>query len=659
MHSVSLSRSERFKKLWGLSAAPEEASEAWGELRILNMTHGHLILSHEFPHKASRYVLERCLRVMGRAWAPKNSALDSILDWLAKYALEIHPDWKTSMSHSPMPSHFGRLLEKFFVNLRSIYSEGRSKEDLPEEFWPWFTGVLHMITRKHDTSSKTVEPVPTLFVPPPSKSTVPSAPIPFFAPTLTPAIATHALTHIIPSAPKPFSPTPPASPKAPLAPAHHAHHGAFPKHGGKEVRMQISQFSDIDQFKTKMLTGNGININSLVLDHAIEILNRIDGGLPRVLKSINNLAVNHYEDIRRIDVHKLGKTKTIRNANVKYTRQECSGMIFGILMGSFSGVKGAYGEAVTIRTLLMVRDPSRIEVNANKLACFLSYWVSFSELAQSNFSSYTAMMKKELTFEMRSALQATSAEKLLEKHADDLLIDVRFERGDMSEDTVGNLFVDFANMNIGGGVLKSGAVQEEIEFCRRPECLVSILLFLRMNADDVIYICDTVATSKTVGYGHGKPPFKFSRPMSSIDLEEQSHKTHDIVAIDATSFKQYPKLNTVELLKRYYSCEHIRRDFFKCYLAALGPESLRGKALHIVTGKWGGGDFSGTDDASTREDLLKVKQAIQIAAVTAAYRDRRQISGTNRLTYYDKDRLGQIKDLSIKKLFDKILQKTC
>jgi len=265
---------------------------------------------------------------------------------------------------------------------------------------------------------------------------------------------------------------------------------------------------------------------------------------------------------------------------------------------------------------------------------------------------------------MRSALLKTSAEQLLKKHANDVLIDVSFNpRGDMSEDTDGNLFVDFANMNIGGGVLESGAVQEEIEFCRRPECLLSILIFLQMNADDVIYICDTVATSKTVGYGHGKAPslpFSFSGIVSPEELEKQARKTHDIVAIDATSFKQRSQFDTKELIKKYHSCEHVRRDFLKCYLAALGPESLRGKALHIVTGKWGGGDFSGTNDASTRSELLKVKQAIQIAAVTAAYRDRQPpISGTNTLIYYDKDRLGDIKGTSIKQLCARIIKHLC
>ena len=39
------------------------------------------------------------------------------------------------------------------------------------------------------------------------------------------------------------------------------------------------------------------------------------------------------------------------------------------------------------------------------------------------------------------------------------------------------MLVDFANKEIGGGVLKAGCVQEEILFLTHPEALISCYLF--------------------------------------------------------------------------------------------------------------------------------------------------------------------------------------
>ena len=144
MHAVSSGRAEKFKKLWGLSAAPPEAAEAWGQLRTVNMTHGHPILSHEFPQKVSQYLLARCLRMLGRAWVPRNAAFDAMLEWLRKYAVLIFPDWAADTSNGEIPERFDRILKDFFLNMRSIYAEGRVRTTIPHDFWPWFVGVLEV-----------------------------------------------------------------------------------------------------------------------------------------------------------------------------------------------------------------------------------------------------------------------------------------------------------------------------------------------------------------------------------------------------------------------------------------------------------------------------------------------------------------------------------
>ncbi|KAL7675060.1 hypothetical protein ACOME3_001328 [Neoechinorhynchus agilis] len=59
--------------------------------------------------------------------------------------------------------------------------------------------------------------------------------------------------------------------------------------------------------------------------------------------------------------------------------------------------------------------------------------------------------------------------------------------------------IDFANRNIGGGVLRSGCVQEEIMFCRAPELLTSILFNFPMTDNECIHITGARKFASTLG----------------------------------------------------------------------------------------------------------------------------------------------------------------
>ena len=52
------------------------------------------------------------------------------------------------------PKHFERLIKEFFVNLRSIYAEGRRSVDMPHEFWPWFAATLHTALSVHTLNAQ-------------------------------------------------------------------------------------------------------------------------------------------------------------------------------------------------------------------------------------------------------------------------------------------------------------------------------------------------------------------------------------------------------------------------------------------------------------------------------------------------------------------------
>lgn len=615
MHAVSSGRAEKFKKLWELSAAPPEAAEAWGQLRTVNMTHGHPILSHEFPQKASQYLLARCLRTLGRAWVPKNAAFDVLLEWLRKYAVLIFPDWATDMSHGEIPAHFDRILKDFFVNLRSIYAEGRVRTTIPQEFWPWFVGVLEIAVPKGDvvvsiSSSSSVHNAPTF-------------PADFAGVTHTVPVSAFTLTHSHHTYPVPS-----------LAIVHKASH--FPE--TKKVNLpEILPFSTMEDFKKKILASNQVN-NSQTLNDAV---NNIVGD--DLLESLN-MARAHYGEIRKTSIEFL---RPYRHTSISYSRKQCSGMLFGMIMGSYSNLKGSHGHRLWIHDIL--HGTRNTDAIAAKLSCFFSYWVSFYRLKMTYAADFQTMMAQKVTFEIKSA--HPNVMELLKKHKDTPIIHVDYSRGkDMSDETKGNLFVDFANKDIGGGVLSNGSVQEEIEFSRRPECLISILVSPTMTNDDVIFLSNTVTTSETKGYAD---KFRFENAIAPNIMMQQKHKNHNIVAMDATSFKKYPPWSDDVLKQRYLSPDHVKRDFLKCYIAFLGPQSLTAKPLHIVTGPWGTGDFSGTTNTSLKDELRKIKQAIQVAAATIAYTVR-QTSG-NSLTYYDAKRIDDVHN-NVKSLFQNVLR---
>jgi len=528
---------------------------------------------------------------------PKNAALDAVLEWLRKHAVLLFPNWIYDMSNSTIPHRFDRMLNSFFSNMRSLYTQGQLKTLITEEFWPWFVGVLEVEKFKPTVPA---QHAPISFN---HDAETPAPAVSLGAFQLKPSAGSNASDTLI-RAHSPSSPSP-----------HQTKH---------ENLKEIRRFETLDEFKKMLMAGNDVGRSS-TLDTALR------WNEPDVLHSVN-LAVDHYELIRTESIKPLAPH---RHTIVRYTRKQCSGMIFGIIMGAYSKSKGAHEKPIWIKDIL--EGKHGWDAKVAKLRCFIAYWISLYHLSKTSQSQYKNLMEKDVTFEIKSLGRHVSAEHLIEQNKDTSLIRVAFAAGDMSENEHGNLFVDFANKDIGGGVLGNGSVQEEIEFCRRPECLVSILISPRMESGDVIFLCDTIATSKTRGYAMH---FKFDTIMSPQELKKQSNRPHDIVAMDATSFKTQNPLSDTELEMKYTSNEHISRDFVKCYMAALGPKSLLGKPLHIVTGAWGTGDFSGTKNTSMKDKLREFKQAIQIAAVTVAFKERGPVEGTNSLTYYDLDRMS-------------------
>jgi poly(ADP-ribose) glycohydrolase len=153
------------------------------------------------------------------------------------------------------------------------------------------------------------------------------------------------------------------------------------------------------------------------------------------------------------------------------------------------------------------------------------------------------------------------------------------------EDTKDALQVDFANRNLGGGVLGHGSVQEEILFSIHPECCVGILLHSAMNDKEAIAIIGARRFSTYSGYSRD---FKWTGAYDeSFQYDSMNRLKRCLLAMDAKDYsKQDPRLQ--------YQESEIKRELIKASAGFCIPDAFLGwTPKGIATGNWGAGVFSG------------------------------------------------------------------
>lgn len=80
------------------------------------------------------------------------------------------------------------------------------------------------------------------------------------------------------------------------------------------------------------------------------------------------------------------------------------------------------------------------------------------------------------------------------------LAEVEIRRGLIEDEYKNGIMVDFANKNIGGGVLNNGAVQEEILFCVFPELVTLICLCEQLGEQEAVIISGVRKINRYTGY---------------------------------------------------------------------------------------------------------------------------------------------------------------
>ncbi|XP_066150021.1 poly(ADP-ribose) glycohydrolase-like [Euwallacea fornicatus] len=171
--------------------------------------------------------------------------------------------------------------------------------------------------------------------------------------------------------------------------------------------------------------------------------------------------------------------------------------------------------------------------------------------------------------------------------------------GTIEDNGLGFLQVDFANKNIGGGVLRYGCVQEEIRFVICPELIVSRLFVEQLGNGEAVIVTGAERYNNYTGYGDS---FEWTGDHEdNTPFDPYGRRRITICVIDATHFNKP---------RDQFHPSSMLRELNKAYVGFSTKETVN--LAPVATGNWGCGAFMGSK---------QLKTLIQLMACNASNRD--------------------------------------
>jgi poly(ADP-ribose) glycohydrolase len=258
-----------------------------------------------------------------------------------------------------------------------------------------------------------------------------------------------------------------------------------------------------------------------------------------------------------IGIHSIGA-----NARTTLARNEVIGWVALMTLGVLPS-PGLVWPGLDVGTLLERTRPHELA----KIRCVFQYFEHFNSGAPKG------------SFEVERVVLAPRTAMEWSGDASPLT-PVTLDPTGLIEDAPGDREADFANASLGGGVLRSGCVQEEIRFVVAPELLAAMIVSPRLRDDEAVVMRGAERFAAYRGYA---TELEYAGPFDD-PCARGPDGTPDIelVAIDAIDYRKGDA-------RDQFTDEAMLRELAK----ARAGWRREARSRRVSTGNWGCGAFLG------------------------------------------------------------------
>ncbi|XP_059479896.1 uncharacterized protein LOC132199303 isoform X2 [Neocloeon triangulifer] len=339
----------------------------------------------------------------------------------------------------------------------------------------------------------------------------------------------------------------------------------------------------VNLIRFKSSKANSSSMWSKNLDLLVEVANKLTGAEKTRFFGGTIPLMKEGVDFAK-STNLVGKFTTNKD-HVTFSRQEIFNLLSCCFFCCFPESKGK-DKLLNFSTLFEKRDNWKSDsVQKEKIKCLLNYFNLASQYYREDVMKETVNLTRSIVRQdpdwSNSKIPTVSPQLILSGIA-------------VGVPASGMCRVDFANKRIGGGVLATGSLQEEIMFITCPELIIARFFSSEMKDNEAIFVSGLRQYSLHQGYAES---FKCT---GFLDLRSPESFCHRVVAMDALDFSNQPSWYQ-------YEKHNVDRELRKAYAAFSAVD-----VMPILSGNWGGGCFQGDPVLKAKIQMLAASEAGKI-----------------------------------------------